>query len=208
MDVFKLLVIEDHALVREGLLQTLRDLVQDARPLGVGDSEAAIAKLEANPDIELILLDLMLPGLNGMSLLGVLRKRYPSIPVVVLSALEDPETVRKALRLGASGFVGKSSSNKVLLRALRKVLEGEVFVPERYAKLGEEPESESGVSLTPTQTQVLDLLTQGHSNGEIAELLGVKIGTVKMHFFNIYKLLNVNSRAQALIAVRKLKIKL
>ena len=206
--MFKLLVIEDHALVREGLLQTLRGLVRHAHPLGACDSESAIAQLVANPDIELILLDLMLPGLNGMSLLGVLRKRYPAIPVVVISALEDQDTIRKALRHGASGFVGKSSNSEILVNALRKVLEGEVYVPEKYASIEESPVHESKVHLTPTQIRVLDLLTEGYSNREIAELLGVTVGTVKMHFFNIYKQLNVNSRAQALIAVKKLKIRL
>jgi DNA-binding NarL/FixJ family response regulator len=206
--LFKLLVIEDHALVREGLLQTLRGLVRGAHSLGARDSESAIAQLEANPDIELILLDLMLPGLNGMSLLGVLRKRYPLIPVVVISALEDQDTMRKALGHGASGFVGKSSSSETLIYGLRKVLEGEVYVPEKYARLEEGSVRESKVYLTPTQTRVLDLLTEGYSNREIAELLGVTVGTVKMHLFNIYKLLNVSSRAQALIAVKKLKIRL
>lgn len=206
--MFKFLVIEDHALVREGLLQTVRGLARAAHPLGASDSETALAQLESHSDIELILLDLMLPGLNGMSLLGVLRKRYPLIPVVVLSALEDPETVRKALRHGASGFVGKSSSSETLRDALKTVLAGEVYVPERYATLEENPVRESRIYLTPTQTRVLDLLTEGHSNREIAELLGVTVGTVKMHFVSIYKILNVNSRAQALIAVKKRKIRL
>lgn len=205
--MFKLLVIEDHALVREGLLQTLRGLVRGARPIGVSDSEEALAQLEANSDIEMIVLDLMLPGLSGMPLLGVLRKRYPTIPVVVLSALEDPETVHSVMHHGASGFVGKSSSSRVLLRALRKVLAGEVYVPEKYVAPDESQAQESKVHLTPTQTRVLELLTEGYSNREIAELLGVTVGTVKMHFFSIFKTLNVNSRAQALIAVKKLKIR-
>ena len=206
--MLKLLVIEDHALVREGLLQALRDLERGTRPLGASDSETALALLAANSDIEMIVLDLMLPGLNGMSLLGVLRKRYPSIPVVVLSALEDTETVQKVMRHGASGFVGKSSSGKVLIRALRKVLAGEVYVPEKYAALEEAPVREPRVHLTPAQTRVLDLLAEGYSNREIAELMGVTVGTVKMHFFNIYKLLNVSSRAQALIAIKKHRIRL
>ncbi|MFY9326825.1 MAG: response regulator transcription factor [Georgfuchsia sp.] len=206
--MLKLLVIEDHVLVREGLLQALRDLERGARALGASDSTTALALLEGNSDIEMIVLDLMLPGLNGFSFLRVLRKRYPSIPVVVLSALEDPDTVQKVMRHGASGFVGKSSSSKILIRALRKVLKGEVCVPEKYAVLEEVPARDTKVHLTPTQTRVLDLLTEGYPNREIADLLGVTVGTVKMHLFNIYKLLNVNSRAQALIALKKLGIKL
>ena len=206
--MFKFLVVEDHALVREGLLQTLCSLAPDPKPLGASDSESSIACLEANPDVELIILDLMLPGLNGMSLLGVLRKRYPTIPVVVLSALEDTDTIRKAIRQGASGFVGKSSSSVILIDALHKVLAGEVYLPEKFAALVGEPEREPKVRLTPTQARVLDLLTQGYSNQQIADLLGVTVGTVKLHFVSVYKALNVNSRSQALIAVKKLKIKL
>ena len=208
MALFKFLIVEDHALVREGLLQTLRRLAPDPFPLGASDSETSIACLEANPDIELVVLDLMLPGLNGMSLLGVLRKRYPTVPVVVLSALEDTETVRKAIRQGASGFVGKSSSSEILIDALQKVLAGEVYLPEKFATQEDKPERESKVHLTPTQAKVLDLLTEGYTNQQIADLLGVAVGTVKLHFVSVYKALNVNSRSQALIAVKKRKIRL
>ena len=93
--MLKLLVIEDHTLVREGLLQTLSGIAKTTKTFGASDSEAALEQLEAHADIDLVLLDLMLPGLNGMSLLSVLRKRYPSIPVLVPSALEDSDTMRK-----------------------------------------------------------------------------------------------------------------
>jgi DNA-binding NarL/FixJ family response regulator len=205
--LFKLLVVEDHTLVREGLLQTLGGLVQGAHPLGANDAETALVRLEENPDIELVILDLMLPGLNGTSFLGVLRKRFPSVPVVVLSALEDFETVRKVMRQGASGFVGKSSSSETLVAALQKVLAGEVYLSEKYVVTEEKPAQETKVHLTPTQMRVLDLLAEGYSNRQIAELLGVTVGTVKMHFVNIYKALSVKTRAQALIAMKKRKIK-
>jgi DNA-binding NarL/FixJ family response regulator len=206
--LFKFLVVEDHALVREGLLQTLRKLARNTHPFGASDSESALAVLTANTDMELVVLDLMLPGLNGMSLLGVLRKRFPAIPVVVLSALEDRDTVRKAVRQGASGFVGKSGNSEELIFALKKVLAGEIYIPEKYADLDAKPVTESAIYLTPTQTRVLALLTEGFSNQHIADLLGVTVGTVKLHFVNIYRVLDVNSRAQALIAVKKRKIRL
>lgn len=206
--LFKLLIIEDHVLVREGLLQTLRGLVRGAAPMGASDSNVAMSLLAANPDIELIILDLMLPGLNGWSFLGVLRKRYPAIPVVVLTALQDRETVRKALRLGASGFVTKASTSETLIAALKRVLAGEIHVPEEYLPLEDGPVKDAKVHFTPTQTRVLDLLTEGYSNQQIADLLGITVGTVKLHLVSIFKVLNVNSRAQALIAVKKRKIKL
>ena len=132
--LFKMLVVDDHALVREGLLQTLRGLTTKAEPLGVGDAESALKLLEADPDFDLIVLDLMLPGINGMAFLGVLRKRFPSIPVVVLSALDDMETVQRAMRHGASGYVPKSSSSESLLNALRNVLAGEVYLRQTWIR--------------------------------------------------------------------------
>lgn len=206
--MLKLLVIEDHALVREGLLQTLGGIARNTKTLGASDSEAALEQLEAHADIDLVLLDLMLPGLNGMSLLSVLRKRHPSIPVLIVSALEDGETIRKAMRNGASGFVTKSGNSQVLMDAVRKVLAGELYLPDKYSPEDEKTEREAKVRLTPTQLKVLQLLADGYSNREIAELLGVAVGTVKLHLFSIYKALGVNSRAQALIAVKKRKIRL
>ena len=205
--MLKLLVIEDHTLVREGLLQTLSGIAKTTKTFGASDSEAALEQLEAHADIDLVLLDLMLPGLNGMSLLSVLRKRYPSIPVLVLSALEDSDTMRKAMRNGASGYVTKSGNSQVLVDAVKKVLAGELYLPDKYPQEDEKSERESKVRLTPTQSKVLQLLTDGYSNREIAELLGVAVGTVKLHLFSIYKALDVNSRAQALIAVKKRKIR-
>lgn len=206
--MLKILVVEDHALVREGLLQTLNGIAKNTKTFGASDSEGAIAKLDEHPDIDLILLDLMLPGLHGLSLLGVLRQRYPAIPVLVVSAMEETETVRKVLRNGASGFVGKSGDSRVLVGAVKTVLAGEIYVPERFAEEEAKPERESKVHLTPTQLRVLQLLTEGYSNREIADLLGVAVGTVKLHLFSAYKALDVSSRAQALIALKKHKIKL
>jgi DNA-binding NarL/FixJ family response regulator len=205
--LFKLLVVEDHALVREGLLQTLRGLAANAEPLGVGDAEGALALLEADPDFDLMMLDLMLPGMNGMAFLGVLRKRFPSIPVVVLSALDDMETVQRAMRHGASGYVPKSSSSENLLGALRQVLAGEVYLSEKYVEAFAKPGPTIDAQLTPSQMRVLDLLTAGHSNRHIAELLNITVGTVKLHLVTIFKTLGVNSRSQALLAVKKRRIK-
>ena len=207
MALFKLLVVDDHELVREGLLQTLRGLTTKAEPLGVGNAESALKLLEADPDFDLIVLDLMLPGINGMAFLGVLRKRFPSIPVVVLSALDDMETVQRAMRHGASGYVPKSSSSESLLNALRHVLAGEVYLPENYVEAFAKPGSAVNTQLTPSQMRVLDLLTAGHSNRQMAELLNITVGTVKLHLVTIFKALNVNSRSQALLAVKKRRIK-
>jgi DNA-binding NarL/FixJ family response regulator len=136
----RILVIEDHALVREGLLLALRALEDGATPaelFGAADAAEATQLLTAHDDYDLILLDLMLPGTGGMAFLGVIRKLHPQIPVVILSAQDDADTVMKAIRQGAAGFVSKASPTEVLLGALREVLTGEVWLPLEYRELDE-----------------------------------------------------------------------
>ncbi len=208
--MLKLLVVEDHALVREGLLQTLAGL--EPRTVAIGASEAAeaLVQLENNGDFDLIVLDLMLPNLNGMAFLSVLRKRFPDVPVVVLSALDDIETVRKVMTRGASGFVPKSSTGESLLAALRQVLAGEVFLPVQYHEglAGRRPKTlAERFGLTRSQVSVLELVIEGKSNREIGDLLGLTEGTVKIHVRAIFKALNVTNRPQALLTVGKLQVR-
>ena len=152
----------------------------------------------------------MLPGLNGMGCLGVLRKRYPAMPVVVISALDDPVNVARAMRAGASGFVSKSSSGEEMLAALRQVLAGEVYLPTWLRDLSMERRRRSRTLeerylLSTAQMRVLEPLIQGKTNRQIAELLGLTEGTVKVHVSAILKALNVSNRSQALLAVRQHK---
>lgn len=199
----RILVVEDHALVREGLLTTLRALGPDTTTIGAEDGTQAIQVLE-NSDIDLMLLDLMLPGTRGLTLLPLVRRRFPTVPVVVVSALDDTTTVARAMGAGASGFISKAASSKELLRALRKVLAGGVVVPagarEAVARssprCGDDPLARR-YSLTPAQTRVLQHLAEGVSNREIAELLGVTEGTVKIHVSAVMRALNVSNRAEA-----------
>jgi DNA-binding NarL/FixJ family response regulator len=209
--MLKVLVIEDHALVREGLLQALKSLEDEVETLGAQDADAALNLLAGNDDMDLILLDLMLPGTSGMALLGVLRKRFPAIPVVILSALDDADTVTRALRQGAAGFVPKSSSTEIMLDALRQVLAGEVYLPPRLREATNRDGRSKSVAerygLTPGQVRVLELLTQGKTNRQIADLLGVTEGTVKIHVSAIFKAMNVTNRSQALLAAARPRVK-
>jgi DNA-binding NarL/FixJ family response regulator len=210
--MLKLLVIEDHALVREGLLQALKGLEKIVVTLGAADADAGLELLEANQDVDLVLLDLMLPGTSGMALLGVLRKRFPTIPVVILSALDDTDTVMRGLRQGASGFVPKSSSTDVMLQALRDVLAGEVYLPPRLRETatrsgGRNRSVADRYGLTPGQMRVLELLTEGKTNRQIADLLGVTEGTVKIHVSAIFKAMNVTNRSQALLLASKPRVR-
>lgn len=205
----RILVIEDHALVREGLmlaLKTLEGKEAMAEVLGAKDADEASGILAANDDFDLVLLDLMLPGTGGMAFLGVIRKRHPHIPVVILSALDDAETVMKAIRQGAAGFVSKASPTDTLLEALREVLAGEIWLPPEYRELRGRRRRAKTVAerfgLTKSQARVLELLAEGKTNREIGEMLDVTEGTVKIHVSAIFKALGVTNRSQALLVAQ------
>lgn len=205
----RILVIEDHALVREGLVLALRTLGDDGQPatvLGAKDADDATRILDENDEFDLIVLDLMLPGTGGMAFLGVLRKRHPHIPVVVLSALDDGDTVMKAMRQGAAGFVSKASPTDTLLGALREVLAGEIWLPPEYRESSRRRRRSKTVAerfgLTKSQARVLELLAEGKTNREIGELLDITEGTVKIHVSAIFKALGVSNRSQALLVAQ------
>ncbi|MCF8151155.1 MAG: response regulator transcription factor [Burkholderiaceae bacterium] len=209
--MLKMLVVEDHALVREGLLATLKDLGEETQTFGVADANEAIGVLEAE-DIDLMILDLMLPGTRGQTFLPVVRRRFPTVPVVVLSALDDVDTVTRVMKAGASGFVSKSGSSTDLLQALRAVLAGEIYLPPKLRELTNRSETAHGegktlaqrFGLTAAQVRVLDLLSEGRGNRQIAELLGLTEGTVKIHVSAIMKAMGVNNRSEAaLLASRR-----
>lgn len=217
--MLKLLVIEDHALVREGMVQTLRQLDAEVHVGEAADCESGCAILAAaDDDFDLVLLDLALPGIDGLTCLGLLRQRYPALPVVIVSAYDDAHTVNKALKAGAAGFVPKAYSGERLLDALRKVLDGVIFIPEQtlpnHNGVGlavpatGKSVSASDIGLTGRQADVLALMVKGRSNREIAELLGLSEGTVKIHITAIFKALGVGSRTQALVAVARQGIRL
>ncbi|CAG0946479.1 MAG: Transcriptional regulatory protein DegU [Rhodocyclaceae bacterium] len=206
--MLRLLVIDDHAMVREGLLQILRKLGPNVVQYEAQDAESALLLLETEKDFDLVLLDIMLPGTNGLPLLGILRKRFPAIPVVVLSALDDVDTVNRAMRLGAAGYVTKSGDGETLLEALRRVLAGELYLPahlqDRLAVgLGGGRGTADRFGLTDGQRRVVELLREGKSNRDIGELLGLTEGTVKVHVSKIFRKLGVVSRAEAIALLQR-----
>lgn len=202
--VTKILIVEDHTLVREAMAHTLARLADDVECVQAKGADDALAKLEASPDWDLAIIDLMLPDMNGFSLLAVLAKRFPDIPAIVVSAMDDDASIRRAIKGGASGFVSKSSSGEEMLQAVRVVLEGGVHTPETSDR-GNSRRSGAPVSerfgLTAAQTRVLELLAQGKTNREIADLLGLSEGTVKVHMSAIFRALGVSNRAQALVVI-------
>jgi DNA-binding NarL/FixJ family response regulator len=216
----KVLVVDDHPLIREALRQVLRALNKDIDLLEAGSGPEALAAANRNDGIDFILLDLALPGADGFAVLRELRERHPSFPVVVLSASDHAEVVMRALDAGAMGFIPKTSSNEVLLGALRLVLSGGVYLPAEVLRHTPAPvlvsksamaAAEVGyrdLGLTERQAQVLALVVQGKPNKIICRELNVAEGTVKIHVTAILKALGVTNRTQAVIAVGKLGLKL
>ena len=126
----RILIIEDHVLVREAMALTLAQVGEGVYCEQATNATDALALLEANPNCDLLVVDLMLPEINGFSLLGIIAKRFPDVPALVVSALDDRESVHRAMKAGASGFVSKASSSNTLVEAVRTILAGGVFTPE------------------------------------------------------------------------------
>jgi DNA-binding NarL/FixJ family response regulator len=207
--VRKLLVVDDHVLVREGLVQALLRVPDVSVVMEASDAESALQMFASHGEFDLVLLDLMLPGISGLSFLGVLKKRYPAVRVVVVSALDGPEIVGRARASGAAGFVCKARPAAELVETVVRVLSGdgagdgeEESRPARASRPRKaRPYQDFG--LTAAQCRVLDLLIKGKSNREIGESLGLTEGTVKVHVTAILKALKVSSRTQALLMVNK-----
>ena len=203
--MLKILVIDDHAMVREGLMHTLEGLGDGVSCVGAKDADEALELLQ-NVRYDLVTLDLMMPGINGMAFLGVLRKRFPALPVVVVSALDDAATMSRALRAGASGFVSKHCCGESLLDDLRQILSGVTLLPQ--AQRDEQADQRSlaeRYGITKGRMRVLELLGQGKTNLEIALLLDLTEGTVKLHVSALFRALKVSNRGQALMLFNNFK---
>lgn len=207
----KILVADDHALFRDGLRYLLGQLGEPVEVLEAKDGAGALELAGAHPDLELVLLDLGMPGIDGLAGLRLLRARCPAVPVVILSGSEEPADVRQALDAGALGFIPKSSTSQVMLNALRLVLSGGMYLPPSYLERAQSgmrvplaASSVGSLGLTPRQLDVLRLLGQGHSNKEIARVLQLAEGTVKLHISAILRALGVDNRTRAVVAAARL----
>jgi DNA-binding NarL/FixJ family response regulator len=206
----KLLIVDDHAILREGLAAMLRQAGPGTEVLQAGDGTEGLRLAESHLDLDAVFLDLEMPGLDGMSAVPELGRRRPDLPVIVLSSSEDPMDVKRALALGALGYVPKSAAPQTLLSALALVLSGNVYVPPLMLNAAVLPGGASGANgngtraaLTERQLEVLRLLSDGLSNKEIGRALGLSDKTVKVHITTIFKTLNVVNRTQAASAARR-----
>jgi two-component system nitrate/nitrite response regulator NarL len=207
----KLLIVDDHPVLRQGLAALLRQAGPDTAVLSAGDSGQGLSIAEAHLDLDAVILDLAMPGIDGMAAILEFGKRRPQLPVIVLSSSEDPRDVRRALAFGALGYISKSASPQTLLAALQFVLSGNVYVPTFLLnETGAAPAGAAGdnrpeaeARLTERQIDVLRLLCDGHSNKAIGRMLGLSDKTVKAHVTAIFKALNVVNRTQAAAAAKQ-----
>jgi DNA-binding NarL/FixJ family response regulator len=206
------LVVDDHPLFQEAVINVLRQLDPEAAIDVAPDCTHGFELASGGREHDLLLLDLTLPGLSGIPALRAWRTRYPAIPVVVLSAARDQQTVLAAIGAGAAGFIPKSSSSKVILNALRLVLAGGRYLPPEVLShsRGEAGASRSTalsvetLGLSERQAEVLKLIARGASNKVICRELGLAERTVKAHVTAVFRALKVTSRTQAVIEASKL----
>ena len=206
---YKFVIADDHPLFRGALKQALSGLSDVATILEAGDFQGTKSLIVGNDDIDLVLLDLTMPGAAGLSGLVSLRGIHAAVPVIVVSAHDDPETIRRALELGASGFISKSASMDEIRGAVETVLAGGVVSPSDI-DLGVEGDAEISdlirrlQSLTPQQARVLGMLAEGLLNKQIAYELSVSEATIKAHVSAVLQKLGVDSRTQAVILLSKI----
>ena len=208
---YRLVIADDHPLFRGALREAVAGLFSNVEIAEAGSFDEVVKLLERGGDIDLILLDLSMPGVRGFSGLVYLRAQHPSVPIVVVSAHDDPAVIRRCLDFGTSGFIPKTLGIEAMRKAIARVLEGGVWTPPDI-DLGAGADAETAElmgrlgSLTPQQVRVLMMLSEGLLNKQIAYELGVSEATVKAHVSAILQKLGVESRTQAVIAASKIEV--
>lgn len=215
----QVLLVDDHALFREGMALLLQRLDQSIETLHAGSCEEAFQRM-SEARVDLVLMDLGLPGMSGLAGIAALRERYPERPLVALSSSDDRESVLRAIGLGAMGFIPKSSSSDVMIAAIRVILAKGIYLPpgvvlgpsEMHSRRSDgapehrarRPVQPSDLGLTQRQADVLYLILQGKPAKLISRELGISTSTVKSHTSAVLRALNVTTRVQAVVAAGKL----
>jgi DNA-binding NarL/FixJ family response regulator len=210
----KILLADDHPLFSEGVRHVLTQLAARVEILEASDYPGALALAAQHPDMDLALLDLSMPGMGPLDGVHQFRQKFPEIPLVILSASESRSDMQRVLDWGAMGFIQKSSAPQVILRALRTVLGGAIYVPPILAEQGGTggwgetlpSVSQTALPLTSRQMDVLRLLLKGMPNKVIASRLDLTEGTVKIHVAAIFRALSVRNRTEAVVACQKLGV--
>ncbi len=208
MSSTRIVIVDDHPLFRGALKQALSTSIESAEIVEAGSLDDLIALLGQGSAIDLVLLDLAMPGVQGLSGLLYLRADHPEIPVVIVSASEDAATIRRSIEFGASGYIPKSQPVEQIRLAVGQVLAGAIWLPPDI-DIGQSDKASGGVvarlaTLTPQQVRVLMMLGEGLLNKQIAFRLTVSEATIKAHVSAILQKLGVDSRTQAVIAINKI----
>lgn len=209
--LYRLVIADDHPLFRGALREAVGGLFERVDIAEAGSFDDVAKLLDDSGDVDLILLDLTMPGVRGFSGLMYLRAQYPSVPVVVVSANDDPSVIRRCMDFGASGFIPKTLDIDGMRKAIAAVLKGGVWTPPDIdLDAGTDAETAELMSrlatLTPQQVRVLMMLSEGLLNKQIAYELSVSEATVKAHVSAILQKLGVESRTQAVIAAAKIEV--
>lgn len=209
MAVYKILIADDHPLFREAIHNVVSDGFPDSVVMETADLDSTLELTQEHDDLDLILLDLNMPGMHGLGGLINLRNEAPTVPVVIVSAEQDKQIVLQAITYGAVGFITKSSPRAQMTEAIEQILNGNVYLPSdiiRTQKSGGRRHEEPSIppellqALTRKQLLVLERMTKGESNKQIAYNLDIAETTVKAHVSAILRKLNVHNRVQAILS--------
>jgi DNA-binding NarL/FixJ family response regulator len=209
--MYKILIADDHPLFREAIHNVISDGFPGSEVMETEDLDSAMALTKDNDDLDLILLDLNMPGMHGLNGLINLRNEAPTIPVVIVSAEQDKQVVLQAITYGAVGFITKSSPRKQMTEAIEQILNGNVYLPSDIIRSQKSTTRRSSTdaphfppellqALTRKQLLVLERMTKGDSNKQIAYSLEIAETTVKAHVSAILRKLNVHNRVQAILS--------
>ena len=207
-DTLSILLADDHEVMRLAMRHALQPLAAEIRWFEAADAAQVEAQLAGGVDFDLALVDLHMPGVDGASTIARWRREHPALPLVILSATEDPAVVRELIALGVSGFVPKSDAAAVMLQALRLILAGGTYAPLRFLSdsgAADKAQAEVGpdaIGLTTRQIDVVRLLARGLPNKVIARELGLSEATVKVHLLAVYRVLRARNRTEAVIAAQ------
>ena len=209
---YKILIADDHPLFREAISSVIASGFAGSEIIETADLDSALEITRENDDLDLILLDLNMPGMHGLTGLITLRNEAPTIPVVIVSAEEDKQVVLQAITYGACGFITKSSPRAQMTEALQQILNGNVYLPSDIIRTGKESSNRRSRhednpispellnSLTRRQLLVLERMSKGESNKQIAYNLNIAETTVKAHVSAILRKLGVHNRVQAILS--------
>jgi len=212
-----ILIADDHALVRGGLALVVAMAAPECHVYEANSYDQVIDALTNQPNMDLVMLDLMMPGMNPNSSITNIRQQWPDVPVVIVSVRDDINSIRTIMAAGAAGYIPKSSAPNITLSAIKLVLEGGIYVPPHIlnSNLSESslapapvPQQAPSVSaeITPRQRDVLELMRSGLSNQAIADQLGLTLPTIKMHVSALFKKLQVKNRTEAVARYASLSI--